>query len=84
MLASLVMSDGIIQFLSLILCANAISAAEFKMHLPVVPGKQQNFCLMCELRRHIRTAFHNCGTAFKPHSIIHKLKCKYLAIRHIF
>ncbi|XP_070186180.1 ubiquitin carboxyl-terminal hydrolase 36-like isoform X2 [Littorina saxatilis] len=36
--------------------------------------KMQNFCLMCELRRHIRTAFHSGGTAFKPHTILHKLK----------
>lgn len=36
--------------------------------------KQQNFCLMCELRRHIRSAFQHTGHAFKPQMMLQKLK----------
>nr|KAG5695092.1 hypothetical protein BaRGS_015068 [Batillaria attramentaria] len=36
--------------------------------------KQQNFCLMCELRRHIKSAFQHTGHAFKPQMMLQKLK----------
>ncbi|PVD38407.1 hypothetical protein C0Q70_01022 [Pomacea canaliculata] len=36
--------------------------------------KQQNSCLMCELRRHIRSAFQHSGHAFKPQLMLQKLK----------
>lgn len=40
----------------------------------IVPGKQQGFCMMCELQRHIRRCYDNNGHAIKPQAILQKLK----------
>ena len=46
------------------------------MNLYFETGRKKNFCMMCEVQSHIRTALECPGRSLKPHSMLQKLRCK--------
>ena len=42
----------------------------------VFSGKQSEFCMICELEKHIKRVFERSGDVVAPHSILGKMKSK--------